>query len=129
MEHPGRRGACVKLCLLLPPVPDDRWALARQVGVRHAVTKVHPGLSRIDQPWRLDALRAIGQRFAEAGITLLGLEGDPFDLDRVKWGQPGLDEDLDHYRALLRSMGALWLSMLCYNFMPRAAEAQCIPME
>jgi len=113
----------MKLCLLLPPIPDDRWTLAAQVGVRYAVTKVHPSLSRVDEPWRIDQLRAIRGRFAEAGFRLLGLEGDPFDLSRVKWGRPGLEKDLDHYRILLASMGALSLPLLCYNFMPRPAGA------
>jgi len=113
----------MKLCLLLPPIPDDRWMLAAQVGVRYAVTKVHPSLSHVDEPWRIGRLRAIRDRFAQSGFTLLGLEGDPFDLSRVKWGRSGLEADLDHYRELLRSMGELGLRLLCYNFMPRQAGA------
>lgn len=113
----------MKLCLLLPPLPDDRWMLAAQVGVRYAVTKVHPSLSQVDEPWRIEHLRAIRDRFADAGITLLGLEGDPFDLDRVKWGRDGWREDLEHYQMLLASMGELGLGLLCYNFMPRPGGA------
>lgn len=123
MVRPGGGAEPMKLCLLLPPVPDDRWVLAGQVGVRHAVTKVNPTLSGVANPWRIDRLRVIQRRFADAGITLLGLEGDPFDLDRVKWGQAGWQEDVDHYRELLASMGELGLDLLCYNFMPRPAGA------
>jgi mannonate dehydratase len=54
---------------------------------------------------------------ADEGLTLIGLEGDPFDMSRIKLGLPGRDEDLERYQSMLREMGRLGLRLLCYNFM------------
>lgn len=101
----------------LPAQPDLRWQLARQMGVRHAICKCAPELTGMNPPWDLEALRAIQGRFAEAGFTLLGLEGDQFDMSRIKLGLEGRDEDLERYRRMLRNMGELGIPLLCYNFM------------
>ncbi len=42
----------MKLTLLLPAIPDDKWILARQVGVTHAVTKAAPQLTGLPPPGR-----------------------------------------------------------------------------
>ena len=114
----------MKLTLLLPAQPDDSWIYAKQCGVTHAVVKAAPELSGLSAPDDLDALREVQRRFAEAGITLVGLEGDQFDMSRIKRGEPGRDEDLERYRSMLRNMGTLGLKLLCYNFMPRARSAE-----
>lgn len=109
----------MQLTLLLPARPDHRWALAKQVGVTHAVVKAQAQLTGLGPPWEPGVLRALRDRFTDAGIMLLGLEGDPFDMGRIKRGEPGREEDLDRYRRMLRHMGELGLNLLCYNFMPR----------
>ncbi|MDX9980612.1 MAG: mannonate dehydratase [Lentisphaeria bacterium] len=114
----------MQLTLLLPAKPDERWTLARQIGVTHAVTKAAPELSGLPAPDNLDALRTVRDRFAATGITLAGLEGDQFDMSRIKRGEPGRDEDLERYRRMLRNMAELGIPLLCYNFMPRARAAQ-----
>ncbi len=113
----------MKLTLLLPARPDARWAYARQIGVTHAVTKAAPELSGLAAPDDLDALRAVRDRFAEAGIRLIGLEGDQFDMTRIKLGLPGREQDADRYRRMLINMGELGLGLLCYNFMARPPGA------
>ena len=65
----------------------------------------------------MDTLRTIQQRFTEGGFTLLGLEGDEFDMRRIKLGLECRDEDLAHYVKMLENMGELGLTLLCYNFM------------
>lgn len=114
----------MKLTLLLPAIPDERWTLARQIGVTHAVVKAAPQLTGLPAPDDLAALRTVRDRFAEAGITVIGLEGDQFDMSRIKRGEPGRDEDLDRYRHMLRNMAELGIDLLCYNFMPRARSAE-----
>jgi mannonate dehydratase len=103
----------------LPPFPDIRWQFARQVGITHAVTKLNPQLTGQNPPWDLDVLRSAQARFCAAGFTLLGLEGDQLDMQRIKEGVPGRDEDLEGYRQMLRNMGQLDIRLLCYNFMAR----------
>ena len=101
----------------LPPKRDRSWDFARQVGVTHAIARCHPRDTGLNPPWDLDALRTVQRQFAEAGITLAGLEGDEFDMRRIKLGLEGRDEDLALYRRMLANMGELGLPLLCYNFM------------
>ncbi len=107
----------MKLAMLLPAKPDIKWQLARQVGVARAVTKAAPELTGRPAPWDLDALRAAQQEFAASGFELAGLEGDQFDMSRIKLGRPGRDEDLERYRRMLKNLGELGIPLLCYNFM------------
>jgi mannonate dehydratase len=101
----------------LPARRDRSWDHARQVGVTHAIVRCHPRDTGLAPPYELDALRAVQSAFAEAGITLLGLEGDEFDMRRIKLGLAGRDEDVENYRRMLANMGELGIGLLCYNFM------------
>jgi len=101
----------------LPAQRDASWDYARQVGVTHAIVKCAPELTGLNPPWDIDALRTIQRRFADAGLTVLGLEGDEFDMQRIKLGRSGRDEDLERYRQMLANMGELGIRLLCYNFM------------
>ena len=107
----------MKLAMMLPAKPDLKWTLARQVGVEYAVTKAASDLSGLPPPWEFYSLRETARRFEEQGFRLCALEGDEFDMSRIKLGQPGRDEDIEHYRMLLRNMGRLGIGLLCYNFM------------
>lgn len=107
----------MKLAEFLPAKPNRLWQLARQMGVRYAICKCAPELTGLKPPWDMDSLRAIQSRFAEAGFTLYGLEGDEFDMSRIKLGVEGRDEDIERYCQMLRNMGELGIPLLCYNFM------------
>lgn len=101
----------------LPPRRDRSWDYARQVGVTHAIARCHPRDTDLSPPWDRDALRAVQQRFGSAGLTLVGLEGDEFDMRRIKLGLDGRDDDLALYTRMLANMGELGIGLLCYNFM------------
>ena len=101
----------------LPPKRDRSWDFARQVGVTHAIARCHPRDTGLNPPWDLDALRTVQRQFADAGIALIGLEGDEFDMRRIKLGLDGRDEDLALYCRMLANLGALGIPLLCYNFM------------
>ena len=107
----------MKQSLMLPVKPDIRWQLAAQLGIKYAVTKAAPELSGLPDPSDFSALKTVRDRFAEAGFTLYALEGDEFDMSRIKLGLPGRDEDIDRYRRMLANMGQLGLKVLCFNFM------------
>ncbi|MEM6504012.1 MAG: mannonate dehydratase [Planctomycetota bacterium] len=113
----------MKPTLLLPPTPDDSWTLAVQAGVRYAVTKPTAALSGLPSPEQPGVLATLQRRFADHGLTLIGLEGDPFDMAPIKLGLPRRDETLDRYRQLLQRMRELGLDLLCYNFMLRLPGA------
>ena len=107
----------MRLVMLLPPHPDRRWALARQMGVTQAITKCAPELTGEAPPWQPGVLARAKARFATAGLELIGLEGDQFDLSRIKLGLPGAAEDAARYAAMLAEAGRLGLTLICQNFM------------
>jgi mannonate dehydratase len=107
----------VKIAEFLPAQPNRLWRLARQIGVRHAICKCAPELTGLNPPWDIDALRTVQRRFTDAGYALHGLEGDQFDMSRIKLGLDGREEDVERYARMLRNMGELGIPLLCYNFM------------
>ena len=107
----------MKLAEFLPAEPNRLWDLAAQMGVRYAICKCAPELTGLKAPDDFDSLQAIHARFAARGFQLLGLEGDEFDMQRIKLGLPGREEDLDRYCRMLENMGRLGIPLLCYNFM------------
>lgn len=107
----------MKLGWMLPVKPDVQWEVAAQLGVRYAVTKAAPELSGLSDPSDYESLKGISDRFRERGFRLYALEGDEFDMSRIKLGLPGRDEDIERYQRMLRNMGRLGIELLCYNFM------------
>ncbi len=129
----------MKLVEFVPPTPHPLWALCPQMGITDVIVKVNPELTGLNDPWRYETLAAIVGRLKSAGLTVVGLEGDPFDMTPIKefgeriprakrvaegdalagvgtWNGER-DEALAHYRELLESMGRLGIKLLCYNFM------------
>lgn len=107
----------MKLGMMLPVNETVQWKLALQTGITHAITKAAPELSGLPDPSDYEALRTVKERFEAAGLKLYALEGDQFNMDRIKRGLPGRDEDIEKYQQMLRNMGRLGIPLLCYNFM------------
>ena len=136
----------MKLVEFVPPVPHPLWKLCPQMGITDVIVKVNPDLTGLPDPWRYETLSSIVGRLASAGLRVVGLEGDPFDMSPIKeYGERGMgngeqgtddnrqtvqpsnrqtsfgtkerEEALAHYRELLESMGRLGIRLLCYNFM------------
>ena len=116
----------------VPPTPHPLWKLCPQMGITDVIVKVNPDLTGLPDPWRYETLSQIVGRLADAGLRVVGLEGDPFDMSPIKnYGERGTgngddfnaeaqsrrEEALEHYRELLESMGRLGIKLLCYNFM------------
>ena len=107
----------------VPPTPHPLWKLCPQMGITDVVVKVNPDLTGLPDPWKLETLSSIVSRLRSAGLNVVGLEGDPFDMTPIKEhgkrgaGDVGREEALEHYRELLESMGTLGIRLLCYNFM------------
>jgi mannonate dehydratase len=105
----------MKFCMMLRPEPEPTWALAKQAGVDYAVT--NPSRLPGGQPPGYASLSKLKASFAEHGLDLIVLEGDPFPMDRIKLGLPGRDEDIARYCELLQAMGRLDIGVMCCNFM------------
>ena len=101
----------------LPPRSHVLWQLARQMGIRQAIVNAKPERTGLNPPWDIDALRQVQREFGVAGLKIYGLEGDQFDMSRIKLGLDGRDDDIERYCRMLRNMGELSIPLLCYNFM------------
>ena len=117
----------MKLVEFVPPEPHPLWKLCLQMGITDVLVKVNPDLTGLADPWRSETLSKIVGRLKASGLSVVGLEGDPFDMSPVKqFGEEGRrdeaaaalrEETLAHYRELLESMARLGIRLLCYNFM------------
>ncbi len=123
----------MKLVEFVPPTPHPLWKLCLQMGITEVIVKVNPDLTGLSDPWRLETLSSIVSRLKSAGLTVVGLEGDPFDMTPIKEYPIGFDaagnakdaksaeewreQAVAHYRELLESMAKLGIRLLCYNFM------------
>ncbi len=97
--------------------PDLKWTLSKQMGIKYAIAKLTPELTDTLPPWDFDSLAASKQIFTDNGLKLIGLEGDQFDMNRIKFGLPGREDDIQRYCQMLENMGKLGIGLLCYNFM------------
>ena len=109
----------MKICDFLTLNSREQWPLIQQIGVTNAVAKLAPEITRTLPPWDRDAFAAHQQTYRDHGFEIVALEGDQFDMTRIKEGLPGRDEDLERYRQMLTHMGELGIPLLCYNFMVR----------
>lgn len=107
----------MRLTMMLPARQTVQWRYAAQLGVTSVITKAAPELSGRKDPSDLDSLYGIQKDFEREGLSLYGLEGDEFDMSRIKLGLPGWEEDICRYRKMLENMGELGIRLLCYNFM------------
>ena len=112
----------MKLVEFVPPRPHLLWKLCLQMGITEVVVKIHPELTGIPDPWRFESLSKIVEGLKTEGLTVIGIEGDPFDMRPIKeYGAGPTDNERDtalsHYRELLESLGRLGIKLLCYNFM------------
>ncbi len=97
--------------------PDIRWDLCAQMGVRAAVAKLAPELTGRAPVWDFESLKMAKGHFEDRGFSLVALEGDQFDMTRIKLGLPGWKDDVRLYCRMLENMGRLGIRTLCYNFM------------
>lgn len=108
----------MKVSMFLPPVYDERkWTLARQIGIRYAITKATSELTGQLPPYDFFSLRKIRDTFEKKGFILYGLEGDQFDMSPIKLGGNNRNEYIDKYCRMLQNMGKLNIPLLCFNWM------------
>lgn len=98
---------------------DEILTFARQLGVGsfQMNTPALPGAHR----WEYEDIRALRTRVEEAGLRLEAIENVPLHFyDNVLLGLPGRDEQIEHYQAIIRTMGRAGIPILGYHFMPNS---------
>ena len=68
----------------VPPTPHPLWKLCPQMGITDVIVKVNPDLTGLADPWKYEMLSSIVSRLKSAGLDVVGLEGDPFDMTPIK---------------------------------------------
>jgi mannonate dehydratase len=106
----------VRLSLVLPRRPSERWDLAAQMGVTDAV--VHPLEFGDDKTtWTYDELLGVKNWLNDAGLRFAVLEGSVPLTDRVRLGLEGRDEDVDAFKQFLRNCGRVGIPVVSYDWM------------
>lgn len=99
---------------MLPLEPDERWQLASQLGVTHAVTRLSTPPTDADEtgdgsqnaaPWEFQPLLHMQQRFEDAEFKLQAIEDIYLPLIRVRSGDT-LSQGVEEMRTLVENMGA-----------------------
>ncbi len=108
----------MKLCIGQFQVFDDEMArFALQLGIRnvHMNTPQLPG----DKVWDYGALKALCDEIASYGLRLTMVENVPLIYyDKVIFGMPGRDEQIDNYITTIRNLASLGVEILGHHFSP-----------
>lgn len=103
------------LALVLPPRPDERWQLAKQVGVTNAV--IHPlEIGGGTQFWEYDQLLNLKNWLNNAGISLSVMEGSIPLTDKTRLGLEGRREEIASFKQFIRNCGELNIPVVCYDW-------------
>jgi mannonate dehydratase len=96
--------------VMLPPHPDRRWTIAKQLGIDTAVVRFWG----VEAPWwDFDTLLETHRRFADHGFSLDVVEDRPPMTDIVL-GREGRDAEIEAVAELVRNMGRLGIDTYCW---------------
>ncbi|EMA48481.1 Mannonate dehydratase [Halococcus salifodinae DSM 8989] len=104
------------ISLVLPPEPDDRWTLAQQAGVHHAVfhsLEIGDG----SRPYAYDDLLRIVNTYRDHGIEPAAFEGSVPLTDKTRLALDGRNEEIEQFCTLIRNLGELGVDVVCYDWM------------
>jgi mannonate dehydratase len=88
----------------------------RQIpGVRDVVGALYD--VPVGEAWPGDKIGALKKQVEDAGLALKVIESVNIH-DDIKIGLPSRDRYIDNYRETIRRLGAVGISVICYNFMP-----------
>ncbi|WP_331232959.1 mannonate dehydratase [Natronorarus salvus] len=106
----------MKPALILPASPDERWTLAKQIGVTDAVVHtLEIGDGR--RFWDYDSLLRMRNSFRNAGLEIAVIEGSVPITDTTRLGREGRDEEIEEFQQFLRDVGSLGVPVVCYDWM------------
>lgn len=98
---------------------EEKLKFAQQLGVSGVQmnTPKLPGSKR----WEYADLLHLRERCSEFGLQLEAIENVPIHFyDQAMLGQPGRDEQIEHYQATIRNVGRAGIPILGYHFMPNS---------
>ena len=107
----------IRFALMNGDKPNRVTKIGKQIGVNTAIAGVGGALSKVPRAEYESVLRRIKTEFAEAGVTVEGVESHPVPAEKIKLGTAGRDEEIENYIAAIQAMGRVGIPVLCYNFM------------
>jgi mannonate dehydratase len=112
--------------ILLEGSPTQFWDVLKQLGVEEAtgiLPRAYPDWRqwRYDEPWDYASLSSYKRSIEDYGFRLTVIEDNP-PMDKIKYGLPGRDEQLDSVAKLIENMGKLSIPIWVYNWMPTMWE-------
>lgn len=108
--------------ILLESSPTPFWQVLKQIGVDEAtgiLPRWYPDWRqwRVDEPWDYASLSNYKRMVEEAGFKLTVIEDNP-PMDKIIYGLPGKEEQMEYVFKLIENMGKLKIPIWCYNWMP-----------
>lgn len=90
--------------------------LEKEMGLKYVISGPHQ-LDPSLPAQSYESLKLLKDKYLSQGLELSIIEG-PTDLDKVKLGLPGADEQLEIFKELIRNCAKLNINTICYNWMP-----------
>jgi len=106
--------------ILTESQPSPFWQMLPQLGVNEVVgilprnTMDWRGV-HIDNPWDYTPLAIYKDTVESFGLNLTAIEDNP-PMDRLRYGLPGGDEELEQVKIFIENLGRLGISIWCYNW-------------
>jgi len=95
--------------VMLPPKPDRRWTIAKQLNLNTAVIRFWG----IDDWWEYDTLQRTVTRFADHGFSL-GVVEDLPPMEKTVLGKEGRDGEIETVKTLIENMAQLGIDTYCW---------------
>lgn len=112
---PNRPG--IKFTEILNPTETERWRIAKQVGLNHAIVSVNGILAKVRREEYADTLIKMHSDFRAGGLQVAGVESHPVNAEKIKLGTEGRDEEIENYKWAIGALKRAGIPMVCYNFM------------
>lgn len=99
------------------PIRDDYLRFAKRMGMEYVQTNAP--IFENQEYWTYDELARMVDKADSFGLKILSVENTPAQFyDKLLWGLPGKERQLDHYRTCIENVGRVGIPIMGYHFMP-----------